>query len=68
MRFTSQLSLALKTFLLFLDSTLMLPSFKESQTPELYRNPWCYTAETYLLCMYRDSIFMIVYSENYKSK
>lgn len=28
-KFTSQLSLALKTFLLFLDSTLMLPSFKE---------------------------------------
>lgn len=64
-KFTSQLSLALKMFLLFLDSTLILPSFKESQTPELYRNNWCYTAETYLFCIYRDSIFVTVYSTNY---
>jgi len=42
----------------------MLPIFKESQTPELYRNHWCYTDETYLFCIYRDSIFMTIYSMN----
>lgn len=67
-RFTSKLSLALKTFLLFLDSTFMLPSFKDSQTPELYVNPWCCTAEAYLFCIYGDSIFMIVNSETCRSK
>lgn len=63
-RFTSWFSLALKMFLLFLDSTFILPNFKESQTPGLYRNHWCSTAETYLLHICRDSIFITTYSKH----